>query len=199
MSEAGWSARTRRPCRARPSRRAWPGWEMVAPQPAGQLVHDLQAAPGHGLDPLSRPPGGGRRRAVSPAAVAVEHLADQLAAATEAAQVEPEFGAAERGARGGSRVPRICAAGPADGTGSPPMSGATDTNRSPLRRSRPPRACSVLAASSLAIRMQSSRRSGSSPTSETASLNTCRATVAHVASAGSGHADKIPRARSASR
>ncbi len=165
---------------------------MVAPPAAGQLVHDLQAAPGHGL---GRHPGGGRRRAVPPAAVAVEHLADQLTAGTEAAQVEPEFRAAGQGAREGRglsrglRGMRGCGAGPAGGIGSPPMSGATDTNRSPP----PPvpataRACSVLAASSLAIRMQSSRRSASSPISETTSLNTCRATAAHVASAGSGHA-----------
>ena len=79
---------------------------MVAPPAAGQLVHDLQATPGHGLERLNRHPGGGRRRAVPPAAVAVEHLADELTAATEAAQVEPEFGAAVLGARDGGRVRR---------------------------------------------------------------------------------------------
>ena len=57
-------------------------------------------------------------------------------------------------------VAALCVAGPAAEIGSPPMSGATDTSRSPP----PPvpataRACRVLAASSLAIRTQSSRRS----------------------------------------
>src|SRR5260370_35054975 len=93
---------------------------MVPPPAAGQLVHELKAAPGYVLDRseaapgqgLGRRPGHQRRRAVPPAAGAVEALADEFAADAEAAQGEPQFGPADlrglrdlRGWAGGLKPP----------------------------------------------------------------------------------------------
>jgi purine nucleosidase len=75
---------------------------VVSPAAAGQLVHDLQPAPADGL---GGHPGYRWWRAVSPAAVAVKDLADQLAPDADAAQVQPELGLGGPGRRRGLRAP----------------------------------------------------------------------------------------------